>query len=79
MAYYMIYVRDAGQWSPQFGDKDRTVVKDERVDTYLRERGYGYEGDGRYAAKDIRIEKFARVPNQTSVNLRTLTLNEGEG
>ncbi len=75
MSYWMIYVRDEGQWSPQFGDKDRDCVRDERVDTYLRQPGYAYPGDGKYSAADIKIVKFPRVPSQGQVNARTAELN----
>lgn len=41
--YYTLVTRDAeGVWSPQFGDYDRTVVKEE-LDYY--KSSYGYKRD----------------------------------
>ena len=52
--YYMLYVRaENGQWFPQFGDYERSVVVQEQRDTYQRD----------YALKDIRIHKFASIPS----------------
>lgn len=81
MAYWMIYTRDATEgtkhanpnpWSPQFGDKDEEYVRQERLDSYQRQ----YKGEpGKFAAYDIRIVKFPRVPTQAQVNARTAQLN----
>lgn len=75
MAYWMLYTREGGAWAPQFGDKDKECVREERADTYLRQPGYGYEGDGKYSAADIKIVKFARMPTNGQVNARTAELN----
>lgn len=63
--YFMIYVRDNGEWSPQFGDYTRADVVQEVEDSYKRQRGMGYVGDGKYAASDIKIVKFPSVPNNS--------------
>ncbi len=47
----------------------------EREDSYLRQRGYGYEGDCKYAAKDIKVISFPRVPTQRQMNERVAELN----
>lgn len=78
MTYFMIFVRDERQWSPQFGDRDFECVKQEREDTYLRQRGMGYDGDCKYDAKDIKIVRFARVPNQAAIHDKTFELNMRE-
>lgn len=78
MAYFMIFVRDERQWSPQFGDREIECVTQEREDTYLRQRGMEYEGDGKYAARDIKIVRFARVPNQAAIHDKTWELNMKE-
>ncbi len=75
MAYHMIFVRDGSQWSPQFGDSDRECVNQERIDTYLGERGMRFEGDGKYASKDIKIVTFKRTPNQAAIVAQTAELN----
>lgn len=75
MAYFMIFVRDDSQWLPQFGDADRECVEQEREDQYLGQRGMRYEDDGKYAAKDIKIVKFARCPSQEQVDEMTAKLN----
>lgn len=76
MAYFMIYTRDDGEWSPQFGDSDRECVEQERIDTYLGQRRMRYEGDGKYLAADIRIVSFKRNPTQPQVTAKTLELNQ---
>lgn len=76
MTYHMIFVRDDGVWSPQFGDTDAECVSEERVNTYLRQPGMGFDGDCKYAAKDIKIVKFARVPTQGQIADKTEELNE---
>lgn len=75
MSYHMIYTREAGAWAPQFGDKSKECVQQEREDSYLKQRGTSYAGDGKYTAKDIKLVKFSRVPSQAQVNARTTELN----
>lgn len=75
--YWMLYTREAnGQWYPQFGDYSRRVVDDERRDSYQRQRGYGYEGDGKYAARDIKVIAFAEPPTQAQLMAVAATLND---
>lgn len=76
MAYWMIFTRDDGKWAPQFGDHEEECVRQEREDQYLRQPGYGYEGDNKYAAKDIKVIRFARVPSQAEVNAKAEELNQ---
>ena len=77
MTYYMIFTRDsaAASWAPQFGDSDRECVMQERADTYVRQRGLGYDGDCKFKASDVRVERFSREPSNDVVVERTLTLN----
>ena len=75
MAYSLIIVRDDGVWSPQFGDRDHECVVQEREDAYLGVRGMRYEGDGKYAAKDIKIIRFPRVPTQAQITARLAEIN----
>ena len=67
MTYSMLYTWEGDVWAPQFGDKDHEAVVQEREDTYKRQLGYGYEGDGKYRASHIAIRKFKRVPSQNEV------------
>lgn len=78
MAYFMIYVRDERSWSPQFGDKDLEAVKQEVEDSYLKQPGTAYEGDGKYRAQDIKRVRFDRVPTKRQVEEKTFELNMKE-
>lgn len=50
--YYLLCREPDGIWTNQFGDSDRNVVEQERIDTYLaRWRG----DDMRYVSKDTKI------------------------
>jgi hypothetical protein len=33
-AYFTLAIRESGRWTPQFGDYDRSVVKQEERDSY---------------------------------------------
>jgi hypothetical protein len=70
MTYYLIITWGNNAWAPEFGDKDRELVAEERRDQYVKQRGYAYEGDGKYIAKHVRIIRFPRVPTQRQVNER---------
>lgn len=78
MAYFMLYARDDGLWSPQFGDFTRADVDQERRDSYQRERGHAYEGDGKYAAKDLKIIRFDSIPSQADALIMGAKLAEPE-
>lgn len=77
MSYWMIYVRDNGVWSPQFGDHDRECVQQEREDQYLKQPGTSYDGDGKYRARDIKIVKLSRATN-ADIDRKTEELNRCE-
>jgi hypothetical protein len=47
--YYTLICREDGKWSPQFGDYDKSVVRDE-LDDYANSFGSSH-----YARKDIMI------------------------
>lgn len=64
--YFMLFIVDrdgkfAGQWAPQFGDYDRSIVAQERLDSY---RGLSW-----------RIERFDRTPLQREIVARTAAIN----
>lgn len=74
--YWMIYTREAnGKWYPQFGDSSRRTVMDEVRDSYQRQRGLGYDGDGKYAKRDIKVERFISVPTQAQCMAVAAMLN----
>lgn len=74
--YWMIYTREAnGKWYPQFGDYDKRAVKQEVVDSYQRQRGYGYDGDCKYAARDIKIIQFTSPPSHAQSMTVAANLN----
>lgn len=70
MTYYLIITWEEGAthgWAPQFGDNDHELVKEERLDQYVKQRGYAYEGDGKVIAKHCKIIRFPRVPSQRQI------------
>ena len=65
--YYMLYTRDDGVWSPQFGDYSRKVVEGERED---------YR-DHDCKAKDLKVVRLDS-DLQADIDAMTIKLNSGE-
>lgn len=55
--YYMAYVREDGEWGPQFGDRDKETVDYEVQDW----KDHGTK------AKDIKVVRFARMPTNAQI------------
>ena len=62
MKYYTLISKINGQWFPQFGDYDRSVVKDEKEDSY----------------SDQVCEVIVTEDNQPSIDYKIAQLNAGK-
>ena len=61
--YYTLAVRENGIWGAQFGDYDREVVLDEKLD---------YQDQG-YSARDLKIIRTG--DNQADIDARVAAMN----
>lgn len=61
--YYTLAVREDGVWAPQFGDYDRDVVADEKLD--YRDHGY--------SARDLKIIRTGDT--QADIDARIAAMN----
>jgi hypothetical protein len=61
--YYTLAVREDGVWGAQFGDYDRDVVVDEKLD--YRDRGY--------SVRDLKIVRTGDA--QTDIDARIAAMN----
>lgn len=71
MTYYMLYTREDGVWSPQFGDTDKECVEYER-DDMVYAYGMGLLG---HLKRDTKIVTFKRVPTERQVQAKCAELN----
>ena len=65
MAYYQLFVREEGEWTISFGDRDKECVEFEAED---------YRDPG-VRVKDIKLVTFARVPTQGQLHMKLESLN----